>query len=113
MKDTLKILLVKVRLDDSAAVSSLLSPTQDNGDVLRMLSERRSGISHAYDEESGIGRFIASNGVTVMSFSISDITRGQAASIAEECGQISVWDMLEIRKATDRALMNWATDANA
>jgi hypothetical protein len=104
MKATLKILLVKARLDDTAAVSSLLSPIRDNSDVVRMLSERESGISYAYEEESRVGRYIASNGVTVMSFSIGGITRGQAASIAAECGQIAVWDMLEIRKATDRAL---------
>jgi hypothetical protein len=104
MKDALKILLMKVRLDDTAAVKSLLSPLQDNGNLLKMLSEHESGISFVYEEESRIGRFVASNGVTVMSFSIIGITRGQAASIAEECGQIAVWDMLEIRKATDRAL---------
>jgi hypothetical protein len=104
MRDTLKILLVKVRLDDTAAVESLLLPIQDNGNLVRMLSERQSGISYAYEEESRIGRFIASNGVTVMSFSIAGITRQQAASIAEECEQIAVWDMLEIRKAADRAL---------
>jgi hypothetical protein len=104
MKDTLKILLVKVRLDDTAAVKSLLSPIQDRVDLARMLSERQSGISYAYEAESRVGRFVASNGVTVMSFSIAGITRGQAASIAEECEQIVVWDMLEIRKATDRAL---------
>jgi hypothetical protein len=104
MKDTLKILLVKVRLDDTAAVSSLLLPIQDNGNVVRMLTERESGLSYAYEEESHMGRFVASNGVTVMSFSIAGITREQAALIAEECEQIAVWDMLEIRKATDRAL---------
>jgi hypothetical protein len=104
MKDTLKILLVKARLDDTAAVKSLLLPIQANGDLARMLSERQSGISFAYEEESRMGRFVASNGVSVMSFSIIGITRGQAASIAEECEQIAVWDLLEIRKATDRAL---------
>jgi hypothetical protein len=104
MRDTLKILLVKVRLDDTAAVKSLLLPIQNSSDLVRMLSERQSGISFVYEEESRIGRFVASNGVTVMSFSITGITRGQAVSIAEECEQIAVWDMLEIRKATDRAL---------
>jgi hypothetical protein len=104
MRDSLKILLVKVRLDDTAAVKSLLLPIQDNGNLARMLSERQSGISYEYEEESHIGHFIAGNGVTVMSFSITGLTRQQAASIAEECERIAVWDMLEIRKATDRAL---------
>jgi len=103
MRGTLKILLVKVRLDDTAAVKSLL-PILDNGDLARMLRERQSGISYAYEEESGMGRFIASNGVTVMSFSITRITRQQAASIAAECEQMAVWDVHEIRKTTDRAL---------
>ena len=85
-------------------MKSLLLPIQDNVDLARMLSERQSGISYAYEEESRVGRFVASNGVTVMSFSITGITRGQAASIAGQCEQIAVWDMLEIRKADDRAL---------
>jgi hypothetical protein len=104
MTDTLKILLVKARFDDRAAVESLLLSMQDNANLARMLSARQSGISYAYEADSRLGRFIASNGVTVMSFSITGITHSQAASIAEECEQIAVWDMLEIRKATDRAL---------
>ncbi len=103
-RDTLKILLAKVRLDDTAAVQSLLSPIRDDGNLAKMLRERQSGFSHAYEEESRIGRFIASNGVTVMSFSVTGVTRQEAASIAEECERIAVWDMYEIRKAADRAL---------
>ena len=104
MRDTLKILLTKARLDDSAAVNSLLLPIQDHRILAKMLSERQSGFSYAYEEESRIGRFIASNGVTVMSFSVTGVTRREAASIAEECERIAVWDMYEIRKAADRAL---------
>ncbi len=103
-KDTLKILLAKVRLDDAAAIKSLLSPVQVDGNLAKMLRERQSGFSYAYEEESGIGRFIASNGVTVMSFSVTGVTRQEAASIAEECERIAVWDMCEIRKAADRVL---------
>jgi hypothetical protein len=104
MRDTLKIFLVKVRLDDTAAVKSLLLSTQDNGNLVKMLSERQSGFSCAYEEESRVGRFIASNGVTVMSFSVAGVTRQEAESIAQECERIAVWDMYEIRKAADRAL---------
>jgi hypothetical protein len=104
MRDTLKIVLAKVRLDDIAAVESLLSPIRDNDNLSRMLSERQSGFSYAYQEESRVGRFIASNGVTAMSFSVTGVTRQQAASIAEECERVAVWDMYEIRKAADRAL---------
>jgi hypothetical protein len=104
MRCTLKIFLAKVRLDDTAAVKSLLLPIQDKGNLAKMLSERQSGFSYAYEEESRIGRFIASNGVTVMSFSITGVTRQETASIAEACEGIAVWDMYEIRKAADRAL---------
>jgi hypothetical protein len=104
MRDTLKIFLTKVRLDDTAAVKSLLLPTQDNGNLVKMLSDRQSGFSYAYEEESRVGRFIASNGVTVMSFSVAGVTREEAASIARECERIAVWDMYEIRNAADRAL---------
>jgi hypothetical protein len=104
MRDTLKILLAKARLDDAAAVKSLLSPIKDHVDLAKMFSERRSGLSYAYEEDSRVGRYIASNGVTVMSFSVTGVTRQEAASIAQECERIAVWDMYEIRKAADRAL---------
>ena len=104
MRDTLKILLAKARLDDAPAVKSLLLPIQEYGNLTSMFRERRSGFSYAYEEESRVGRFIASNGVTVMSFSVTGVTRQEAASIAQECERIAVWDMYEIRKATDRAL---------
>jgi hypothetical protein len=104
MRDTLKIFLAKVRLDDTVAVKSLLLPIQEYGNLAKMLSERQSGFSYAYDEESRIGRFIASNGVTVMSFSVTGLTRQEAESIAQECERLAVWDMYEIRKAADRAL---------
>jgi hypothetical protein len=104
MRDTLKIVLTKVRLDDTAAVKSLLLPIQDNSDLAKLLSKRQSGFSYAYEEDSRIGRFVASNGATVMSFSVAGITRQEAAAIAWECERIAVWDMYEIRKAADRAL---------
>jgi hypothetical protein len=104
MRDTLKILLAKARLDDAAAVKSLSLPIREYGNLTQMLSERRSGFSYAYEEASRVGRFIASNGVIVMSFSVTGVTRQEAASIAQECERIAVWDMYEIRKATDRAL---------
>ena len=104
MRDTLKIVLAKARLDDTVAVKSLLLPIREYGNLTKMFSERRSGFSYAYEEKSRVGRFIASNGVTAMSFSVTCVTREEAASIAQECERIAVWDIHEIRKAADRAL---------
>ncbi len=104
MKETLKIVLTKVRLDSPAAAMSLPLPIRDNLDLAKLSRERQSGFSYAYEEESRMGRFIASNGTTVMIFSIACITGQQAASIAAECERIAVWNMYEIRKAADRAL---------
>jgi hypothetical protein len=104
MRGTLKIFLAKARLDDTVAVKSLLLPIQGYGNLAKMLSERQSGLSYAYEEGARVGRFIASNGVTAMSFSVTGVTRQEAESIAQECARIAVWDMYEIRKAADRAL---------
>jgi hypothetical protein len=79
-------------------------PIQEYSNLAKMLSERQSGFSYAYEEQARVGRFIASNGITAMSFSIAGVTRQEAASIAQECERIAVWDMYEIRKAADRAL---------
>ncbi len=104
MRDALKILLAKVRLDDAVAVRTLILPIQEYRNLAKMLSERQSGFSHAYEEESRVGRFIASNGITAISFSVTSVTRQEAESIAQECERIAVWDMYEIRKAADRVL---------
>ena len=104
MKNTLKIVLTKMRIDDTAAVKSLLLPIRDRAHLAKLLSGRQSGFSYAYEDESRMGRFIASNGTTAMIFRVECITSQEAASIAEECERIAVWDMYEIRKATDRAL---------
>ncbi|MGO9037949.1 MAG: hypothetical protein ACLPX1_16055 [Steroidobacteraceae bacterium] len=104
MRDTLKIVLTKLRLDTPAAVESLPSSIRNNRDLAKLLKERQSGFSYAYEEESRAGRYIASNGTTVMIFSIACLTSRQAASIAGECERIAVWNMYEIRKAADRAL---------
>jgi hypothetical protein len=104
MRDTLKIFLAKWRLDDSGGVKPLLLPLKDNGDVAKMLSERQSGFSYVYEEETRVGRYIASDGATVMGFKVIGVSRQEAASIAIECRRIAIWDMYEFRKAADRAL---------
>ena len=104
MRGTLKIFLAKVRLADTVAVKSLLLPIQEYGNLAKMLGGGQSGFSYAYEEESRVGRFIASNGITAISFSVTSVTRQEAESIAQECEGIAVWDMYEIRKAADRVL---------
>jgi hypothetical protein len=104
MRDTLKIFLAKWRFDDTGAVRALLLSAQDSGNLAKMLSERQAGFSYVYEEESRIGRFIASDGVTVMGFKVVGVSRQEAASIASECKHIEIWDMYEFRKAADRAL---------
>ena len=104
MRDALKIVLTKVRIDDTAAVRSLRLPIQGNRHLAKLLSERQSGLSYTYEEAIRTGRFVASNGTSVMNFSIEGITRQEAAAIAGECERIAVWNMYEIRKAADRAL---------
>jgi hypothetical protein len=104
MRDTLKIFLAKWRLDDTGAAKALLLPLQHNGNVAKMLSERQTGFSYEYEEGSRVGRFIASDGATVMGFKVIGVSRQEAAMIAAECKHIEIWDMYEFRKAADRAL---------
>lgn len=104
MRDHLKIFLEKWRHDDSAAVKPLLLPIQENSNLTKMLSERQSGFSYAYDEKSRVGRFIASDGISMLGFKVIGLTSEEAAAIAVECKRIVLWDMYEFRKAADRAL---------
>ena len=110
MRDTLKIFLAKWRLDDTVGAKPILLPVQDDGDLAKILSERQSGFSYVYEEETRIGRFIASDGATVMGFKVIGVSRQEAASIAIECKRIEIWDMYEFRKAADRALAAASND---
>jgi len=83
MRDTLKILLAKARLDDTVAVNSLLLPIQEYGNLTKMFSEHRSGFSYAYEEESRVGRFVASNGVT-LNFVANIDTNGRELTLASD-----------------------------
>jgi hypothetical protein len=104
MRDTLKIYLSKWHLDDTAAARSLLFPVQDTANLAKMVSGRQPGFFHRYEEESRVGRFIACDGATMLGFNVVGVTRQEAASIAEECKRIALWDINEFRKAADRAL---------
>jgi hypothetical protein len=103
MRDRLKIYLSKWHLDDTAA-RSLLFPVQDTANLAKMVGGRQPGFSYVYEEESRIGRFIACDGATMLGFNVVGVTRQEAASIANECKRIALWDINEFRKATDRAL---------
>jgi hypothetical protein len=104
MRDTLKIYLSKWHLDDTAAARSLLFPVQDTANLAKMISGRQPGFSYVYEEESRVGRFIASDGATMLGFNVVGVTRQEVVSIAKECKRIALWDINEFRKAADRAL---------
>jgi hypothetical protein len=104
MRDTLKIYLSKWHLDDTAAARSLQFPVQDTANLAKIVSARQPGFSYVYEEESRIGRFIASDGASMLGFNVVGVTRQEVVSIANECKRISLWDINEFRKAADRAL---------
>jgi hypothetical protein len=77
-----KISMMEAQLADPAAMREFLASIPE-GDQLAKVLENTSGVSsRAYEDETWIARFVASDGHTVRCFAVSDITIDQAEMIA-------------------------------
>jgi hypothetical protein len=76
-----------------------------NGEELaKVLQDRESVSSRAYDDETWTARFVASDGQEVKCFTVTDITIDQAEMIAANCTDILGCDEVEFREAVARSL---------
>jgi len=91
-------------IDDAGAVTSLLAPIRDRDKVAELLNGRVTGLASEYDEETRTAHYIISDAWTVMRFSVTDISRDEAASIFAECHRMPVWGHTEFQSAAGRAL---------
>jgi hypothetical protein len=69
-------------LDDAVGMTQFLSPIPNSDQLAKVLDDRKSVSSRAYDDENWTARFVASDGVLVKCFTVSDITIDQAEIIA-------------------------------
>jgi hypothetical protein len=99
-----KILLTSARLDDAEAMAKFLLNIPNPDDLAKVLHDGKPVASRAYDDETWIARFVASDGRVVKCFAVSDITIDQAEMIAAACIDISAWDEALFRETVAQSL---------
>ncbi len=99
-----KILFSAARLDDAEAMGKFLLDIPNRDDLAKLLQTGKPVESRAYDDETWTARYVASDGVMVKCFAVTDITIDQAEMIAAACLEISAWDESEFRDAVLQSL---------
>jgi hypothetical protein len=99
-----KILLTSARLDDAEAMARFLLDIPNRDDLAKVLQIGKPVSSRAYDDETWIARFVASDGRVVKCFAVTDITIDQAEMIAAACIDISAWDEALFRETVAQSL---------
>jgi hypothetical protein len=98
------IFTTSAQLDDAAAMIEFLSPIP-NGDQLAKLFHAGKPIStRAYDDESFTARFVLSDGITAMCFTVPNVTIDQAEMIAAQCEGRHAWGSDAFEEAVAVAL---------
>jgi hypothetical protein len=77
-----KISLAMAPLHDAAAMATFLAAIPNSEELAKVLQERESVSSRAYDDETWTARFVGSDGQIVKCFAVTDITIDQAEMIA-------------------------------
>jgi hypothetical protein len=76
------ISMTSARLDDPASMSDFLRPIPNGDRLAAVLARGAAFSSRAYDDDAETARFVASDGVVVKCFAVSEITIDQAEMIA-------------------------------
>jgi hypothetical protein len=98
-----RIYVARAKLDDAAAMASLISPIPSGDQLAAVLQRRQSGISCAYDRETSTARYVVSNGNIVQCFTLTGISLQEAATVRAECDEIEIWDIDTFRAAAAAA----------
>jgi hypothetical protein len=104
-----KIFVAVARLDDNAAMRSLLQPIKEAEGLRTVLRSTRSSIlCPLYDEETRVGRYVVFDisARIVGCHSVTDISAQQAQKITAECTCVSRWSSAAFDAVVGRVLGN-------
>jgi hypothetical protein len=99
-----KISLATAPLHDAAAMAEFLRAIPNSDELARVLQDRESVASRAYDDETWTARFVASDGQVVKCFAVTDITIDQAEMIAAAEVDVFSCDDAAFRELVAQAL---------
>jgi hypothetical protein len=99
-----RISCASARLDDAASLGKFLAGIPNSEDLAKVLHLGEAVSSRAYDDETWTARFVASDGVSVKCFAVTDITIDQAEMIAAACVENPALDESGFREAVAESL---------
>jgi hypothetical protein len=99
-----KVLSTLARLNDAAALNELLAPMRDSAALKRKLRPGFRGHQYTYDLHTRIARYLLTNGEIVACYSVTEVSLGEAKTIAAACDELTEWSMRNFQAAVARAL---------
>lgn len=97
------IYLAAARLNNKAAMRTLLEPIPNANGLRSILKAGQSGRTQSYHEETRKAFYVACDGREVWVWTITDVTLDQAARVAAACDD-RVWSSDSFQDAVRRAL---------
>jgi hypothetical protein len=91
-------------LADATAMARFLAPIPNGDRLAKILGNGKPISSRAYDDDTWTARFVASDGVSVKCFTVSDVTIDQAEIIASVSLDFSSWQEADFRDMVQRVL---------
>lgn len=91
-------------LDDQAAMARFLAPVPNGDELGKLLENRKALSSRAYDDDTWTAHFVASDGVLVKCFTVTEVTIDQAEMIAAWAIDFSAWKESEFLDLVKRIL---------
>jgi hypothetical protein len=92
------------RLDDEPNMANFLSSIPNGGQLAKVLDVRNPVSTRAYEDEAETARFVESDGITVMCFTVTGITIDEAEMIEAEWEGECALDEKAFSEAVERAL---------
>jgi hypothetical protein len=102
-----KILTATAQLDDAAGLQAFLACFPNGAELGRNLAAEQDGQLlhiHRYDSEMRAYYFVVRDGTSVKCFTVVNLSYFEAATIADECVEITTWDFASFQAAVERAL---------
>jgi len=98
------IVTTRARLNDDSQMAKFLSPIPNGEGLARVLKGGTPVSTRAYEDETRTARFVESDGMIVMCFTVSDISIDQAEMIEAAWEAICALDETAFQRTVQQVL---------
>jgi hypothetical protein len=99
-----KITESHAKFADTAQMAAFLASIPDADGLQVLLMKRRIVSTRTFDDDAMIARFVRSDGITVMCYTVEAVTIDEAEMIAAQCELMDVWNVESFSHAVHLAL---------